>query len=50
VVERDGNGKKKVSNKKKDGNGGERKENNGIERINANEKNLTMVKKGMTIM
>ncbi len=26
MVERDGNGKKKVSNKKKDGNGGERKE------------------------
>jgi hypothetical protein len=44
MVGRDGNGKRKVNNKKKDGNGGERKENNGKkrkenngkERINAN--------------
>jgi hypothetical protein len=32
VVEKDGNGKRKVNNKKKDGNGGERKEKNGKKR------------------
>ncbi len=38
VVGKDGNGKRKVNNKKKDGNGGERKKNNGKERINVNPK------------